>query len=128
MGVAPDPAIAAEVPDSVDDGFAAVGANRDGLVDAPDVGEEVAIAEYVDGGLVVKDNPEAVEDAVVGLSKTVGLPNDAARISPSVGGGNVPFLGDVDMVGLEAVGDDGFDLVAGERAKSVRPVVKRQAM
>ena len=83
LGVIPDPSIPPEVSGYVDRSFAPIGADCDGFVDALDVGQEVAIAEDVDRGLVVEENPEAVEDACVGLSETVVLPDVAQRVSPS---------------------------------------------
>ena len=61
LGVVPDLSVAVEVSNSVDDGFAAIGADRDGFVHASDVGEEVAVAEDVDGGLVVEEHAEAIK-------------------------------------------------------------------
>ena len=61
LGIVLDPSIAAEVSDCGDEGLALLGANGDRLVDAADVGEEVAVAEDVHCGLIVKEHPEPVK-------------------------------------------------------------------
>ena len=61
LGIVPDPFVAAEVSDCVDKGFSPIGVNGNRLFDAADVGEEVAIAEDVDNGLVVEEHPEVIE-------------------------------------------------------------------
>ena len=62
------------MPDRVYEGLTAVGTNGDQFVDVADVGEKVAVAEDVDGGLVVEEHPYPVR-GVVGavLAEVVSL-------------------------------------------------------